>query len=503
MDHAYPFVILGIGILVVLGGIIALRVNAFLALLAAALVVSFLAGAPAGSAADPVARVAIAFGSTAGAIGIVIALAALVGEAMIRSGAADRLVRTALDILGEKRAATAMMASGFVMSIPVFFDTAFYLLVPLARSLYRATGRHYLRYLMAITAGGVATHALVPPTPGPLFVANALGVELGVMIALGIVVALPAAVAGLLYGVFLDRAMPVHPAGEAKGAPPAEGGAAPSAVVAEEAGRRLPGILLSLLPIVLPIVLIAGDAVARAVAHADLIAADAATRTLRGPELTTAILRAAEGGSASAGLARWTGVLGNPNLALLGSAVIALLTLWKYRRPTSEPIPQVIEQGLMSAGVIILITSAGGAFGAMLREAGLGEAIRAVAESHWTGQASVTTGVPLLVLAFGVAGLIRFAQGSTTTSMIVTSGMVMAMIDPAKVGVHLAYVAQAIGAGALVASWMNDSGFWIFARMGGLTETETLRSWTPLLTIVGVVAFSATVVLAVLFPMAG
>lgn len=497
MDHSYPFLVLGIGILVVLGGIVALRVNAFLALLAAALVVSFLAGAPAGSAADPVGRVANAFGSTAGAIGIVIALAALVGEAMIRSGAADRLVRAALDILGEKRAATAMMASGFVMSIPVFFDTAFYLLVPLARSLYRATGRHYLKYLTAITAGGVATHALVPPTPGPLFVANALGVELGVMIGLGIVVALPAAVSGLLYGVFLDRAMPVHPAGE-----PAE--VAPAAApLAGSPDRRLPGVFLSLLPIVLPIVLIAGDAVARAVAHADLIAADASTRTLRGPELTTAILRAAEGGSATAGVAEWTGVLGNPNFALLGSAVIALLTLRKYRRPTSEPIPQVIEQGLMSAGVIILITSAGGAFGAMLREAGLGEAIRAVAESRWGGAASVTTGVPLLVLAFAVAGLIRFAQGSTTTSMIVTSGMVMAMVDPAKVGVHPAYVAQAIGAGALVASWMNDSGFWIFARMGGLTETQTLRSWTPLLTIVGVVAFAATVVLASLFPMAG
>jgi GntP family gluconate:H+ symporter len=499
MDHSYPFLVLAIGILVVLGGIIVLRVNAFLALIAAALVVSFLAGAPPGQAADPVARVANAFGQTAGAIGIVIALAALVGEAMIRSGAADRLVRAALDVLGEKRAATAMMASGFVMSIPVFFDTAFYLLVPLARSLYRATGRHYLKYLMAITAGGVATHALVPPTPGPLFVANALGVELGVMIALGIVVALPAAVSGLLYGVFLDRAMPVHPAGEAEAEPAAEGAPLPPAA---EAGRRLPGVLLSLLPIVLPIALIAGDAVARAIAHADIIAGDAATRTLRGPDLTAAILLAAEGGSASAAAARWTGVLGNPNFALLGSAVIALLTLWRYRRPSSEPIPQVIEQGLMSAGVIILITSAGGAFGAMLREAGLGEAIRATAESRWGGTASVMAGVPLLVLAFAVAALIRFAQGSTTTSMIVTSGMVMAMVDPSKIGLHPAYLAQSIGTGALVASWMNDSGFWIFARLGGLTETQTLRSWTPLLTIVGTVAFGATVVLALLFPMA-
>ena len=138
-----------------------------------------------------------AFGATAGAIGIVIALAAVIGEAMMRSGAADRIVRAFLAVLGEERGATAMMSSGFVLSVPVFFDTAFYLLVPLARSLYKTTGRHYLKYLVAIAAGGVATHAIVPPTPGPLFVANVFDVNLGVMIVLGAVVALPAAIAGL------------------------------------------------------------------------------------------------------------------------------------------------------------------------------------------------------------------------------------------------------------------------------------------------------------------
>ena len=154
----YPFLVLTVGMAVVLGGIILLRVNAFLALLAAALVVSFMAGGSADSATgvtDPVVRVVEAFAGTTGAIGIVIALAAVIGEALMRSGAADRIVRTFLAVLGEKRSATAMMSSGFVLSVPVFFDTAFYLLVPLARSLYRTTGRHYLKYLMAIGAGAV------------------------------------------------------------------------------------------------------------------------------------------------------------------------------------------------------------------------------------------------------------------------------------------------------------------------------------------------------------
>jgi GntP family gluconate:H+ symporter len=493
---SHPFLVLVVGLLVVIGGIVVLRVNAFLALLTAALVVSFMGGP---GATDPVTRVVSGFGATAGAVGIVIALAAIIGESMMRSGAADRIVRMFLDLLGEKRAATAMMSSGFVLSVPVFFDTAFYLLVPLARSMYRTTRHSYARYLVAIAAGGVATHALVPPTPGPLFVANALGVNVGVMILVGLVVALPAATAGLLYGYLLDRVMPLVPKDEISGAPAEE---APTGAPGE---RRLPSLLVSLLPIVLPILLIAGDAVVKTLAQRQLIAASPAARLLRGDALAAAIQKAAEGGSALAAASQWTGVLGNPSLALLFSAAIALLTLWSRRGSLGVPIPRIVEEALMSAGVIILITSAGGAFGAALREAGLGEAVRAMAEARAAGSSSLvlTNGLPLLVLAFLVAAIIRFAQGSTTTSMIVTSGMVLALADPSRLTVHPVYVALSIGAGALTCSWMNDSGFWIFARMGGLTETETLRSWTPLLTIVGGVGFLMSLLLAWLVPMAG
>jgi GntP family gluconate:H+ symporter len=490
---------------VVLGGIILLRANAFLALLAAALVVSFMVGsAPPGAAAgltDPVVRVVDAFAATVGAIGIVIALAAVIGEAMMRSGAADRVVRAALAVLGEKRGATAMMASGFVLSVPVFFDTAFYLLVPLARSLYRRTGRHYLKYLMAIAAGGVATHTLVPPTPGPLFVANAFDVNLGVMILVGSVVALPAAIAGVAYGVFLDRRMPLVPGGEAADGDGAPDEAGPAAV--DDA--KLPGLTLSLAPIVLPILLITGNAVVQALAQRELIAADPGAKLLRGKELTFAILRAAGDGSVVAEAFRWTNVLGNPNLALFFSAIVALVTLWRQRRLVTQPIPRLVESALMSGGIIILITAGGGAFGAMLREAGLGDAIRGLAEAQVAGGGApaLLTGLPLLLLAFVVSSVVKFAQGSSTTAMIVASGMIVAMIDPRSLAFHPVYVALATGAGSLFGSWMNDSGFWIFAKMGGLTEMQTLKSWTPLLAIVGVVAFATAVLLAGLFPMAG
>jgi GntP family gluconate:H+ symporter len=119
------------------------------------------------------------------------------------------------------------------------------------------------------------------------------------------------------------------------------------------------------------------------------------------------------------------------------------------------------------------------------------------------GSPALLTGLPLLGLAFGVASVIKFAQGSSTTAMIVTSGMLVAMIDPRSLAFHPAYLATSIGAGSLVGSWMNDSGFWIFAKMGGLSELHTLKSWTPLLAIVGVVGFVGTVILAALFPLAG
>jgi GntP family gluconate:H+ symporter len=486
---------------VVLGGIILLRVNAFLALLAAALVVSFMAGSAdsAKGVTDPVVRVVEAFAATTGAIGIVIALAAVIGEALMRSGAADRIVRTFLAVLGEKRSATAMMSSGFVLSVPVFFDTAFYLLVPLARSLYRTTGRHYLKYLMAIGAGAVATHALVPPTPGPLFVANVFEVNLGVMILVGAAVALPAAIAGLTFGTFLDRRMPLAPGGE--GADKGDSREDGSTAAVDEA--RLPGLGLSLAPIVLPILLITGNAVVKTLAHRQLIAADAGARLLRGSELTAAILEAGGDGNALAGAFRWTNVLGNANLALFLAAVVALIMLWSQRQHLVRPIPKLVETALMSGGVIILITAAGGAFGAMLREAGLGGAIRGLAESQVAGQgsSSLLNGLPLLLLAYVVSCVLKFAQGSSTTAMIVTSGMIVAMIDPATLAFNPVYVALAIGGGSLVGSWMNDSGFWIVAKMGGLTETQALKTWTPLIAIVGTVAFIVAVLLAWLLPL--
>ena len=452
-----PLLILLVGILTVVGMIVGFRINAFLALITAAMVVSLLAP---GAWEAKIARVAVAFGNTTGSIGIVIAMAAVIGVTMMASGAADRIVQAFLRLLGRERGGAVLTFSGFVLSVPVFFDTVFYLLVPLARSMYRQTGRTYLKYLMAITAGGVATHALVPPTPGPLVIADNLGIDLGVMMLVGVLVAFPAATVGLLFSGWVDRRMPVplRPLADVDEAPPQEG--------------RLPGLLASLMPIALPVVLISAQTVIRPIA----LNAGAA--------------------SVWAQAGQWTAVFGNPNLALLLAAAVSVWLYVSNRKPTREKVAHLIGQSLMSGGLIILITAAGGAFGAMLKEAQIGPAI----EGMFAGT-SQTSGLVMLTLGFGIASLLKFAQGSSTVAMITASAMLAAMVTPASLGFHPVYLGTAIGGGALVGSWMNDSGFWIYSKMGGLTEIETLKSWSPLLAVIGIVGVLMSFLLAWILPL--
>ena len=448
-----PLVILLIAIIAVVGMIIVLRVNAFIALITAAILVSLLAP---GKLEDKIARVAQEFGNVVGNIGIVIALAAVVGKCMMDSGAADRIVRSFLRVLGEKRASWALMGSGFVLSIPVFFDTVFYLLVPLARSLYRRTHKNYILYITAIVAGAGATHTLVPPTPGPLFAADRLNIDLGTMILIGTLVALPAAVMGLIVCGVINRFLNVPMR-------PYSGGPEPEPLPDEQ----LPPLWLSLLPVMLPVVLISTNTAAKAF-----------------PFMQNAV--------------RITALLGNPNLALLVSAVIAmLLVLWKRKLRLRE-LADLVDTALMSGGIIILITAGGGALGAMLRAAGIQNSVATL-----VGSGEHKVGMAILALGFIVSSLIKFAQGSSTVAIITTASMFAAMgITSQMLGCHLVYLATAICSGSLVGDWMNDSGFWVFARMSALTETESLKSFTIVTAVTGLTGFAVTLVLARLLPLA-
>jgi GntP family gluconate:H+ symporter len=448
-----PILILIIGVALLIAMIIVLRLNAFVALITTAIIISLLSP---GDFADKVTRVGQSFGSVVGGIGIVIALAAIIGKCLMDSGAADRIVRSFLKILGEKRAPTALMLSGFVLSIPVFFDTVFYLLVPLARSLWRRTQRNYILYVTAIVAGAAITHTLVPPTPGPLFMASQLKIDVGLMMLMGLLIGLPTAALGVLVCKIINKRVdiPMRPYAGQEEPEPLE-------------DHQLPPFWISFAPIALPIILISMNTIVKALKVGGVMAKIAA-------------------------------VLGHRDMALLLAAVVAMFVLVFYRKLSFKELGKRTETALMSGGIIILITAAGGAFGAMLREAGIKDWLETL-----IGGQGQTVGLVMLLMAFAVAVVMKFAQGSGTVSMITTVSMFAAMdITPKMLGCNLVYLAMAIGSGSLVGDWMNNSGFWIFARMSVLTETETLKSWTILTAAIGIIGLGFTLLLAYLMPMA-
>lgn len=457
-----PLLILAIGVGIVLVSILWLRLNAFIGLITAAMVVSLLAP---GETADKLSRVAAAFGNTAGGIGIAIALAAVIGGCLIASGAADRIVQASLALYGERNGSAALAASGFVLSIPVFFDTVFYLLFPLARSMHRRTGRDYLRYLLAIGAGGAVTHTMVPPTPGPLLMADAMKVDVGMMMMVGALVAIPMTVSGLLYARWIGRRMTILEAGEQD--------STAAGVVDSPAGDNAqpnsPSLGVSLLPVLLPVLMIASKPVYVALVP---------------------------GGPA----ADWLSLVADKNLALLVAAASALLVYALHRKPNRQQVASLVEESLVTAGIIVLITAAGGAFGGMLKVAGVGDAIAGLFAND-PDQAKRVTGMTMLWLSFGMAALLKTSQGSTTVALITASSIVAAMQTGSDLPFHPVYLCTAIGSGAMITSWMNDSGFWLFCKMGGLTETEGLKTWSVIMLVMGLAGMAATVILASVWPM--
>lgn len=483
-----PVAILFVGVGLVLGGILLLRLHAFLALLLAAFAVAVLtprerlgdfaaakvasgAWSPAmggdfaaSTAAD---RVAKGFGATAESIGILIALAAIIGKCLLDSGAADRIVRAALRLVGQGRAALAFLGSGFVLGIPVFFDTVFYLMMPLGKALWLRTRRDYVLYVLAIVAGGTMAHSLVPPTPGPLFVADALGVGLLTMIVAGSIVGSVAAASGYLFARWINRRMeiPLRDSADAR--------IADLEALAGRPDRDLPPLGLALLPIALPVLLIALDAGLRA--YLDGLPSGENPppwATLAAPIAAT---------------------VGDKNVALGIAAAIAMGLLVRRARGGLEGLKEAVAPALASGGVIILITSAGGAFGAAVQQGGVAGQI-----------ADLARGIsPMLILpmAWLVTALIRTAQGSATVAMITAVGVLEQLAAPSVLGCHPVYLALAIGCGSKPVAWMADSGFWVICKMSGLTESEGLQTVSPLTVVMGVVGLLATMLGAALWPM--
>jgi GntP family gluconate:H+ symporter len=473
---------------VVVGGVLFLRLHAFLALILGALVVALLtpdeslrqyvtgevaAGAMSEKAGESLLqqtvgeRIAVSFGGTCTQIAILIAMAAIIGKCLLDSGAAERVVTATRNALGDQRTPLAFVVSGFVVGIPVFFDTVFYLLIPLGKAMRARTGRNYLLYVLSIVAGATMAHSLVPPTPGPLFVAEKLGVNIGNMILGGLVVGVFTIFYGYLHAAVVNRLASV-PVRES-----ADMSLADLQRLSDRDESQLPALWLSLVPVVLPVLLISGYAISKPYLPQPGAADVAAWQVTAG---------------------YWIETLGNKNIALIVAAAIALVTLAWQRKTSREEMATAVQSALAGGGVIILITAGGGVFGGMLRQTGIG---------YWLQQQELapTSAVSILVMAFFLTTLVRTAQGSATVAMITAVGIIGPLVDPESMGFDPVYVALAIGCGSKPISWMNDSGFWVISKMSGLTETETLTYVTPMTALMGLVGLLATLAGAMWWPL--
>ncbi|BBO57554.1 GntT/GntP/DsdX family permease [Cobetia sp. AM6] len=427
------------GILLLLYLVMRLRLHAFVALLVVSLGVGLATGMQPDAIIDSVTN---GMGNTLGFVATVVGLGAMFGKMLEVSGGVDRMANTLLGRFGTSRSQWALALTGFLVAIPVFLDVAFIILVPLVYALARRSGRSLLYYGIPLLAGLAVTHSFIPPTPGPIAVAKLIGADLGYVILFGALCGLPAMiVAGPIFGRFIaariDARIPDYM--ENTG----------SVMSDEEVNQRAPGFGLILSIVLLPLALIVLNTVSGFLFGDD------------------------------SPLVGWLGFLGHPFVALSLATLMAFTLLGTRRGMTREQVMEVATKALEPAGIIILVTGAGGIFKQMLIDSGVGDVL---------GNLMADSNLPPILLAFLIATAVRVIQGSATVAMITAAGLMAPVIDTlALSGPVLGLVVIAIASGATVLSHVNDSGFWLVSRYFGLTEKETLKSWTVMETLIGVI----------------
>ncbi|SEF15797.1 GntP family permease [Jiangella alba] len=476
--------VLGIATIVVI--VLWTRLDAFVALLVAALVTGFVAGSP---ATDTLNSITAGFGSTMGSIGIVIGLGVAVGKILEVSGAADALARAFVRALGAGREPWAMAGTGAMVSIPVFCDSGYVIMNPLARSIARRKRAGYVTLALALGCGMTLTHHLVPPTPGPLGVAGILGADLGGLVLAGLVFTVLLLPIVVLYARWIGPQLesqllpPVREsvygrAGVASGPPSSavglrerdtaadtDGAGTGDDVVIDDPAAALgtppPGASphrvsagVASLPLVVPLLLIVANTVTTAV-----------DRNRQG------VLTGDEGYEPSR-LAEVLAFVGSPVVALLIGVLLAVYVLLP-RWTTRSQVGGWLSEAASSAGLILLITGAGGALGQVLRDSGVGEEL---------AEAIASASLPGVLVPFLVATLVRIAQGSGTVAMI-TAASVSAPLVP-SLGLAPLAAALACCAGSMVFSYFNDSYFWVVTRFTGLDGVAAIRGWSGITTAV-------------------
>ena len=444
---------LGLGITLLIFMMLKTKVHPFLAMIISASITGLVGGMPAG---DVVNSITTGFGNTLGSIGIIIGFGVMMGEIFEVSGAAKKMAQIFVEKLGKGREELALAITGFLVSIPIFCDSGFVILSPLAKSISRNTKKSVISLGLSLALGLVITHTLVPPTPGPVGVAGIYGANVGTTLLLGIVCAIPMTLVGLLYAKYIGKKQYKVPSEDGESYLTSEdlGSIAYDEAAATLIGTEevLPSAVMSFMPIFVPIILILMKTV------------------------TTQM-------GLTGGAIEVINFLGAPVIAVGLGLIIAIYGLGKDQ--DKKEITNTMEKGIKSAGVIMLVTGAGGALGMIIRDSGAGDYIAGLIAN---------TALPAVIIPFAISSIVRLIQGSGTVAMTTEASVTAPMMATLGLSPELAVLSACMG--SLVFSHFNDSYFWVVNRTLGVTEVkEQLRGYSIASTIVWAVGFVELMIL--------
>ncbi|MFF8600378.1 GntP family permease [Streptomyces sp. NPDC015232] len=434
-------VLAGIAVIVLL--ITKFKLHAFLALTIGSLALGAFAGAP---LADAIKSFTTGLGSTVAGVGVLIALGAILGKLLADSGGADQIVDTILAKASGRAMPWAMVLIASVIGLPLFFEVGIVLLIPVVLMVAKRGNYSLMRIGIPALAGLSVMHGLIPPHPGPLVAIDAVGANLGITLALGLVVAIPTVIiAGPLFSRYAARWVDIQ-------APEKMIPSRPS----EDLDKR-PGFGVTVATILLPVVLMLVKALV------DIV--------VDNPEN---------------GLQKVTDVIGSPLIALLAAVIVAMFTMGRAAGFTRERLSSTVDKSLAPIAGILLIVGAGGGFKQTLIDIGVGQMILDFSKD-WS--------VPALLLAWLIAVAIRLATGSATVATISAAGLVAPLAAGMSTG-EVSLLVLAIGAGSLFFSHVNDAGFWLVKEYFGMNVGQTIKTWSVMETIISVVGIGFVLLLS-------
>lgn len=445
---------LGIIVLIVLS--MYTKIHTFIALIVATIITGLIGGLNIGQLMSGISD---GFGSTLKSTGIIIGLGVMMGVILEKSGAAEQMAFSIIKLIGKNKEEWALGLTGYIVSIPVFSDSALVILTPIAKALSKLSGKSVVALGLALSVGLQITHVFVPPTPGPLTVAGILGVDVGVMILAGILFTIPVYFVTMIYCKWLGKKIYQIPSdvdGEYIRKDFKEEYIKSIKNIEEiHKNKKLPSPMLSFAPVVVPLILIFLNTI---------------FSFLKIESVATKIVTFA----------------GNPIVALIVGTLISIYGLGQ--RMDRKEVNKYMNEAIESTGIIMLITGAGGSLGHIVKISGIGNAL---------GNAVLNVGMPGILIPFIIACLMRIALGSATVALTTAATLTAPLL--VQLGINPVLAAMSTCAGGIAFSYFNDSGFWVFNGLYGLTEIKDQFWAKTMISFVGAGSAIIVVLIASLF----